>query len=305
VIPALVVLGNLLVDDVVFPDGSTRMGQPGGAVLYAALGARLWDVRTGCVSVLGDDYPTDTIDRLQRRGIDLAGVRRLHRPGVRTWLLYEGRARHLVPRLKCPSHEDVSPVPQDIPHEWRRAPGFHLAPMPFAAQRALLLSLAAAPGTFVSVDPHRPITEDSLPAWRAALAHADAFFPADDELQIDRAAEDPEAALSRLVSGRLRFIALKRGEDGGILYDARTKRMHGWRARAMTLADPTGAGDAFAAGFVSAHLEGLGVDDCLQRAVVTASFAIEAWGADGLVNATRQEANQRRRLWYGDDEVTP
>ena len=47
VTPALVVLGNLLVDDVVFPDGSTRMGQPGGAVLYAALGARLWDVRTG------------------------------------------------------------------------------------------------------------------------------------------------------------------------------------------------------------------------------------------------------------------
>ena len=302
--PALVVLGNLLVDDVVFPDGSTRMGQPGGAVLYAALGARLWDVRTGCVSVLGDDYPTDTIDRLQRRGIDLTGVRALHRPGVRTWLLYEGRARHLVLRLGCPSHEDVSPVPQDIPREWRQAPAFHLAPMPFAAQRALLQSLAAAPGTFVSVDPHRPITEDSLPAWRAALANADAFFAADDELQIERAGEGPEAALSRLVSGRLRFIALKRGEDGGILYDARTRRMHGWTARATTVVDPTGAGDAFAAGFVSAHLEGLGVDDCLQRGVVTASFAIEAWAADGLVNATRQEADQRRRSWYGD-EVTP
>jgi sugar/nucleoside kinase (ribokinase family) len=304
VTPALVVLGNLLVDDVVLPDGSTRMGQPGGAVLYAALGARLWNVRTGCVSVLGNDYPTDTIDRLQRRGIDLTGVRPLHRPGVRIWLLHEGRARHLVLRLGSPSHEDVSPVPPDIPREWSGAPAFHLAPMPFAAQRALLLSLAAAPGTFVSVDPHLPVTDDSLPAWRAALANADAFFPADDELQFDRAREDPEAALSRLVSGRLRFIALKRGEDGGILYDARTRRMHGWTARATTVVDPTGAGDAFAAGFVSAHLEGLGVEDCLQRAVVTASFAIEAWGADGLVNAARHDADERRRFWYGD-EVTP
>ncbi len=302
--PALVVLGNLLVDDVVLPDGSTRMGQPGGAVLYAALGARLWDVQTGCVSVLGDDYPTDTIDRLRQHGIDLAGVRPLHRPGVRTWLLYEGRVRHLVLRLGCPSHDDVSPVPQEIPHEWRHAPAFHLAPMPFGAQRALLLSLAAAPGTFVSVDPHRPITEESLPGWREALANADAFFPADDELQIEGCREDPEAALPRLVSGRLRFIALKRGADGGILYDARTRRTHGWTARATTVVDPTGAGDAFATGFVSAHLEGLGVDDCLQRAVVTASFAIEAWGADGLVNATRHDANERRRSWYGD-EVTP
>ena len=85
--PDVVVLGNLLVDDVVFADGSSRMAQPGGAVLYAALGARLWNVGTGCVSVRGDDYPADMLDRLQRCGVDLAGVRPLRRPGVRTWLL--------------------------------------------------------------------------------------------------------------------------------------------------------------------------------------------------------------------------
>ena len=40
--PDLVVLGNLLVDDMVFPDGRTRKAEPGGATLYAALGASLW-----------------------------------------------------------------------------------------------------------------------------------------------------------------------------------------------------------------------------------------------------------------------
>ena len=34
-IPSIVLLGNLLVDDVVHADGATRMGQPGGALLYA------------------------------------------------------------------------------------------------------------------------------------------------------------------------------------------------------------------------------------------------------------------------------
>ena len=38
-IPSIVLLGNLLVDDLVFPDGTTRMGQAGGALLYDALGA--------------------------------------------------------------------------------------------------------------------------------------------------------------------------------------------------------------------------------------------------------------------------
>jgi hypothetical protein len=55
--PSLVLLGNLLVDDLVFPDGSTSMGQPGGAIMYGALGAALWGTRVGCVSLVGTDYP--------------------------------------------------------------------------------------------------------------------------------------------------------------------------------------------------------------------------------------------------------
>ncbi len=110
--------------------------------------------------------------------------------------------------------------------------------------------------------------------------------------------------MPRLVSGRLRFVALKRGENGGTLYDARTQRLHIWDARVTTVADPTGAGDAFATAFVSAHLEGLAVEDCLHRAVVTSSFAIETWGADALLSATREGADRRLRSWYGE-EVKP
>ena len=39
--------------------------------------------------------------------------------------------------------------------------------------------------------------------------------------------------------------------------------------------------------------EGLDVDACLQRAVVTASFALETWGSDGLLGATRADAEAR------------
>ena len=61
-IPSIVLLGNLLVDDVVLADGTTRMGQPGGALLYGALGAALWGARPGLVSVLGDDYPAQVLE---------------------------------------------------------------------------------------------------------------------------------------------------------------------------------------------------------------------------------------------------
>ena len=47
--PRVVVVGNLTIDDVVLPDGSTAMGSIGGNTIYAALGARLWEPSIGIV----------------------------------------------------------------------------------------------------------------------------------------------------------------------------------------------------------------------------------------------------------------
>ena len=155
---------------------------------------------------------------------------------------------------------------------------------------------------FVSIDPHRPVTEETLDEWREALADADAFFPGEDELLLDGAQADPHRALPRLVNGRLRFVVFKRGARGGILYDAHDERFHTWDARAAAVVDQTGAGDAFAVGLVLAHLEGLPMDACLQRAVVTASFAVAGWGPEALLAATRADAEARLREWYGSED---
>ena len=295
-LPSIVLLGNLLVDDVVFADGTTHMGQPGGALLYGALAAALWHSRPGLVSVVGDDYPAEVLDELQQRGVDLTGVSRLGRPGVRTWLLYEGNVRRLIHRLGCPTHAEVSPRPELIPANWSAARAFHLAPMPFDVQRALLTALRGDAPPFVSIDPHHPVTENTLDEWREVLADADAFFPGEDELLLDGAQTDPHRVLPRLVNGRLRFVVFKRGANGGILYDAHTARFYTWDARGH-LVDQTGAGDAFAIGLVLAHLEGLPIDDCLRRAVVTASFAVEGFGPDALLAASRADAEARLREW--------
>jgi len=299
VIPAIVLVGNLLVDDVVLADGTTRMGQAGGALLYGALGATAWESRPGLVSLLGDDYPAEVLENLQQRGVDLAGVHRLGRAGVRTWLLYEGDVRRLIHRQGCPTHAEVSPGPALIPSEWSAARAVHLAPMPFEVQRALLTALSDHHRpAFVSIDPHLPVTEATLPEWREALADADAVFPGEDELLLEGVEANPYAALPRIVTGRLRFVVFKRGAQGGVLYDAHDERFHTWETRTVGFVDQTGAGDAFAVGFVVAHLEGLPLEACLQRAVVTASFAVAGWGPEALFAATRREAEARLELWY-------
>lgn len=300
--PDLVLLGNLLVDDVVYADGGTRMSAPGGAMLYASLAATLWGTSTGCASVQGDDYPQAMLDEMHARGIALDGVRRLGRNGIRTWLLYEGSLRRVVHHLNGPTHDDVSPVPDDVPEAWRRARAFHLAPMPLAVQTRLVHAIRgwespAAPA-LISVDPHVLVTPETLMPWRELLAHVDAFFPSEDEMLLPDAAGDPARVLASLVGGRLRYVFSKRGAAGGHLYDAYTRSLHEWPA--ITPAEqlePTGAGDAFMAGFVTATLEGQPVPDALRRAAVTAGFAISGAGPEGLLRATREKAERLLAGW--------
>jgi sugar/nucleoside kinase (ribokinase family) len=298
--PDLVLLGNLLVDDVVFPDGRTRMAQPGGAILYASLAAALWGARAGCVSLRGDDYPQSALDALRARGIALDGVHTLGMNGVRTWLLYEGNIRRVVHRLGCPSHEAVSPTPEHVPAAWRRARAFHLAPMPIASQRALVEAIRSwerpeAPA-LLSLDPHLPLDDSTIDEWRALLSQVDVFLPSDDEMHWPEATKDP-LAFGRLAGGRLRHVLWKQGVSGGTMYDVKDRRVSSWRAGGSPAKDPTGAGDAFMAGFVTSTLEGAEPAEALRRAAVTATFAIQAWGPDGLLNATRDEAEARLAVW--------
>ena len=291
----LVVLGNLLVDDVVLPDGRTRMGEPGGATLYASLAAALWGLRTGVVTWRGDDYPAWALEALAARGVDISGARGLGRPGLRTWLLYEGRRRRVVHRLDGPSHAEVSPTADLLPAGWEKARAFHLAPMPFEIQRGLVQSLSSREGAFLSLDPYVLLHAETIEAWREVVGRVDAFFLSEDEAE--GAAEDPRPALEPLAGGRLRLLAFKRGQRGGLLYDVGTGRWREWPARAVRVVDPTGAGDAFAAGFLAGWLGGDPIERALLRGVVAASFAIEDWGPAGLLAATREQAEARLAEW--------
>jgi len=293
--PDLIVLGNLLVDDIVFADGRTRMGEAGGATLYGAATAALWRVPVGIASLRGPEYPQPVLDALAARGVDLSGVRPLS-SNLRTWLLYEGTRRRLVHHLDSPTHTQASPAPDGIPAAWREARAFHVAPMPLPVQNDLARHLAGGPG-LVSLDPHNPIENASLEEWRPVLAGTDVLWLGREELELGRE-DDPLPTLRSLACGRLRFILWKRGPQGGWLYDVRADRLRSWTPRTRAVVDPTGAGDAFAVGFVCGVLRGESTECALARAVVSASFAIEDWGAAALLRATPDSADARLREWF-------
>src|SRR5690349_4962747 len=73
----LVTVGTLAFDDIETPWGRAEK-VVGGACTYIALAASYFVRPIGVVSVIGDDFPEETLDDMRRRGIDFQGLQVRH-----------------------------------------------------------------------------------------------------------------------------------------------------------------------------------------------------------------------------------
>jgi sugar/nucleoside kinase (ribokinase family) len=193
----------------------------------------------------------------------------------------------------------VSPSSADFPVRFREASVIHVCPMPLVDQRTVVATFTGS-NAKLSLDPHETVREDNLAIWRELLAYVDLFFLSHEELRLNHAAEDTRGALQRLAGGkRLEKILLKTGPEGGLVFESRAPDITPWQSRAANVVDPTGAGDAFAGGFLAGWIRREPLERALRRGVVSASFAIEAWGPHGLIAATPKSAAQRMEQWFG------
>jgi 2-dehydro-3-deoxygluconokinase len=87
------------------------------------------------------------------------------------------------------------------------------------------------------------------------------------------AADEQAAALLAEGPGE---VVIKRGAAGAtVVSPSGTVHRH---ARRVPVADLVGAGDAFVAGYLSGHLDGLAAAERLDRAVAVAAFAVASRG---------------------------
>lgn len=297
----LIVLGNLIVDDIVYGNGETRMAQPGGAALYGALTARLWGLDVGLVSIAGNDFPSEMLTTLEKRGVAMAGVQQLSGPGLRTWLLYEGELRRVVHRLDGATHEETSPLATDIPADWRPR-AVHLAPLPFPIHTALVRDLTQRWGREVlfSLDPFELLSDRDRPDWQRLLSGVDLFFLSEDDVASRKVRQSPETLLRQLFNDGPGTVLYKQGSRGGLALTSADSPGLRWEARSAGVVDPTGAGDAFAAGVLAALLRDRPLKRALQWGVVSASFAIEGQGAEALLAASTRAVRERLGSWFGE-----
>lgn len=290
--PNVVVVGSVALDTIETPHGK-RERVLGGSATHFSLAARRFGP-VGVVGVVGQDFPDGHLEQLQAYGIDTRGVRREPGPTFR----WHGRYDETMNSRTTISVElgvfaSFRPV---VPPEYSEAKFVLLGNASPLTQRALLDQLS--PDAFVMLDTmdlwineERHALEDLLPRVGTLCINYEEALQLADETNLAR-------AVRRLTAMGVRSVIVKKAEHGALLV-TRAFKLALSAYLTEKVVDPTGAGDAFAGGFLG-YLSGTDhTPDAWRRALgygaVMGSFAVEEFGTSPLETLTRDEIDARFR----------
>lgn len=288
--PVLVV-GSVALDSVETPFGKADDVLGGSANFFSAAASLLTPVQL--VGVIGTDYPLEKLEPLAARGVDLAGLERADGQSFR----WRGRYRHdLNTAETLETHLGVfSRFSPKIPEQFRDAPFVFLANIDPRLQLDVLNQVTSP--RLVACDTMNFWIQSRRPELLELLGKVDLVTLNDGEARQLSEKVNLIQASKWIMGLGPKHVIIKKGEHGALMFGADSV----FFAPAYPLEsvfDPTGAGDAFAGGFIG-YLARTGdlSDANMRRAVMygsaLGSFAVEKFSTERLMTVTREEVDAR------------
>lgn len=187
-----------------------------------------------------------------------------------------------------------------LPHETPRL--WHLAPEN-PANTARLAKRAIHEQKEYFFDPGQALpyfiegVSESILPLKQILTHAKAIFV--NEYESELLTEYLKAPLQSVVRPDS-FIIKTLGSKGSVLI-THNEELYTHVAKTNKIVDPTGCGDAFRAGFLSAYTTGKDLKECVELGSVMGSFAIEESGGQNH-KPTLDDIMERKELSYSNNK---
>jgi sugar/nucleoside kinase (ribokinase family) len=292
---SLLVVGSIALDSIFTPFGETADALGGSAVYFSVAGSLLHPVKV--VGVVGSDYPTHELEQLSARGIDWSGVERAEGESFR-WkgkYSYDLQSRETL-ETRLGVFAQFQPKLPD---------GFRAAEYLFLGNIDPELQL----GVLDQIERPRLVVCDTMNYWiqgkKAALmellARVDVLMVNDSEARELSGDWNIHRAGRWILRQGPRRVVIKQGEYGALLIEPR-RTFYVPAFPLESVFDPTGAGDAFAGGFM-AYLARTGdlSEDNIRRAMVygaaMGSYAVEQFGIRGFERIALADVEERVRAF--------
>ena len=291
----LLVVGSIALDSVATPFGQTADAPGGSATFFAAAGCLLHPVQV--VGVIGSDYPLGVLKQLATRGVDLAGVEQVEGESFRWKAKYSydlSSRETLDTRLGVFAH-----FRPKIPAAFQQAKYVFLGNIDPGLQLGVLDQVAEP--VLVACDTMNYWINSKKDLLLELLRHIDILMVNDTEARELSGDWNIYRAAHWILERGPKRVVIKQGEHGALLVDPEaTFKVPAYPLQEVF--DPTGAGDAFAGGFMAyAANAGDLTTPVLRRAMVygaaMGSFAVEAFGIQGFDRVTTADVRARVRAF--------
>jgi sugar/nucleoside kinase (ribokinase family) len=279
---SILCVGSVALDSIETPFGKAERVLGGSAVYFTSAASLFSGVKV--VGVVGEDYPLEELGFLAQRGADLSGIET--REGES--FFWAGRYHFdlntrdtLETKLGVFAHFEPK-----IPDEFRKARFVFLGNIDPALQHDVLDQVESP--EVVACDTMNYWIEGSLDALLELLPRVRILMVNDEEVR-QLAGEPNLLKAARWVQSRgPEIVVVKKGEHGAILF-AENWLFFVPGFPLEEVFDPTGAGDAFAGGFIGYLASRGSVEPSdLKRAMVygsvMGSYAVERFGVSRLVD---------------------
>jgi sugar/nucleoside kinase (ribokinase family) len=254
----------------------------GGNGANTSLALAILGTRVSLGGAVGQDEEGDmAIARLQAAGVDVSGVARLPAPTAASIVLVNPSGqRKFLHRLGASKLVFPEPLSFTLTST-EQAVHYHLASLfvlpNIRTHAPVTLANARRAGLTTSVD----INWDATGRWMhdlgPCLPHVDFLFMNEEEAGMVTGKAGSAAAAKVTLERGARVSVMKLGSRGCAIYT----RDSGYECPGLTVnvKDTTGAGDCFAAGFLSAWLQGATLEEAGRFANAVAAMSVEQVGA--------------------------
>lgn len=276
-----------------------KMTTGGDALNEAVILARLGK-KTALIGRIGKDMPGDFIvKKCEEEGVDLSNLRRVPGEDTRMNAVIIGKdgQRHFIKTKNASSGSfRVDEINYDFIKNARAISLASIFSSKLREPEMILKTLKTArdSGVITFADMVPMTGGEMLADMEAALPYLDYFLPNLEEAAMLTGLSEPEEMADCLLGYGIKNVVIKLGKEGCLIKNLHERFLiPGFQAKAV---DTTGAGDNFAAGFISAVLDGMELKACGTFANAVAGLSTESVGAvEGVKNKEQVEAYQKEK----------
>lgn len=292
---SLLVVGSVALDSIHTPFGETADALGGSANFFAVAASLLAPVQV--VGVVGDDYPFHELERLAPRGIDFSGVERVAGESFR-WkgkYSYDLQSRETL-ETRLGVFADFKPK---LPAAFKAPEFLFLGNIHPALQLDVLRSVPRP--KLVACDTMNYWINGTRPQLMELLREVDVLMVNDSEARELSGDWNIHRAGKWILQNGPKKVVIKQGEFGALLMEpGRTFYVPAFPLEEVF--DPTGAGDAFAGGFMGWVARTGDVSETnLRRAMVygsvMGSIAVQQFSIKGFEGVTLAEVQRRAQAF--------